>query len=148
MSAAAAALTPFAALQTHPWAFPALEAVHIAGIAVLVGNLVLFEARLLGLGSAIAVRPLAWLALPLAIAGFALAAASGLLMFATQPADLLPNPAFRLKMLLILVAGANAVWFQARGSLDRVDVPGRLLAGGSLLLWLAVLACGRAIAYV
>ena len=148
MNASAAALAPLAALQTHPWAFPALEAIHIAGIAVLVGNLVLFEARLLGLGSTIAIRPLARLALPLAVAGFVLAAASGLLMFATQPADLLPNPAFRLKMLLILVAGANAVWFHARGSLDRADVPGRLLAGGSLLLWLAVLACGRAIAYV
>src|SRR5690606_2341487 len=66
-------MSPFAALQTHPWAFPALEAVHIAGIAVLLGNLVLFEVRFLGLGSAIALRPLARLALPLAVAGFVLA---------------------------------------------------------------------------
>ncbi|NLD69384.1 MAG: hypothetical protein GX644_11300 [Limnobacter sp.] len=141
-------MSPFAALQTHPWAFPALEAVHIAGIAVLLGNLVLFEVRFLGLGSAIALRPLARLALPLAVAGFVLAAASGLLMFASQAGDLLTNPAFRLKMLLLFVAGANAVWFHARGSLERGDLPGRVLGTSSLLLWLAVLACGRAIAYV
>jgi hypothetical protein len=139
---------PLAALQTHPWAFPALETIHIAGIAVLLGNLVLFEVRLFGLGSAIALRPLARLALPLAIAGFLAAAVTGLLMFATQPSDLLPNPAFRLKMLLLLVAGCNAVWFHARGSLDRADLLGRVLGATSLVLWLAVLACGRAIAYV
>ena len=141
-------MSPFAALQTHPWAFPALEAVHIAGIALLLGNLVLFEVRFLGLGSAIALRPLARLALPLAVTGFALAAASGLLMFASQAGELLTNPAFRLKMLLLFVAGANAVWFHARGSLERMDLPGRVLGTSSLLLWLAVLACGRAIAYV
>lgn len=148
MDAGFAPLAPFTALQTHPWAFPALEAVHIAGIAVLLGNLVLFEARLFGLGRRLEIRPLARLALPLAVAGFLLAAASGLLMFASQPADMLPNPAFRLKMLLLLVAGANALWFHLRGSLERADAVGRLLGGSSLLLWLAVLGCGRAIAYV
>ena len=148
MADALAPLAPLAALQTHPWAFPALEAVHIVGIAVLLGNLVLFEVRLFGLGAAIPVRALAGLALPLAIAGFLLAAASGLLMFASQPSDLLPNPAFRLKMLLLLVAGSNAVWFHARGSLGRDDAFGRVLGITSLLLWLGIVACGRAIAYV
>jgi len=140
-------IASLAALQTHPWAFPALEAIHIAGVAMLVGNLVLFEARLFGLGSGIAIRPLARLALPLAATGFALAAISGLLMFATQPEELLPNPAFRLKMLLLLAAGVNAVWFHARGSLSRADTVGRILGAVSLALWLAVLASGRAIAY-
>jgi hypothetical protein len=141
-------IAPLAALQTHPWAFPALETAHILGVAMLLGNLVLFDARLFGLGTALALRPLARLALPLAVVGFGLAAFTGLLMFATQPAELLPNPAFRLKMLLLLAAGCNAVWFHARGSLERDDLLGRLLGGGSLLLWLGVLACGRAIAYV
>jgi hypothetical protein len=141
-------IAPLAALQTHPWAFPALETAHIVGISILVGNLVLFEARLFGLGSTLALRPLARLALPLAVLGFGLAAFTGMLMFATQPSELLPNPAFRLKMLLLLLAGSNAVWFHARGSLERVDLLGRVLGGSSLLLWLGVLACGRAIAYV
>jgi hypothetical protein len=145
---------PLAALQTHPWAFPALEFVHIAGIGLLFGGLVLFELRLFGLGRAIALAPFVRLVLPMAVAGFCIAAASGLLMFATQPWELLVNPAFRLKMLILVVAGSNAVWFHARGTLqraeahDRTDALGRLSGLVSIGSWLAIIACGRAIAYV
>ena len=140
--------TPLAALQTSPWAYPALEAAHIAGIAALFGSLLLFELRVLGLGRGIDAGALARLALPLSLAGFALAALTGLTMFATQPQELLPNPAFRLKMLLLMLAGANAAWFHARGSLLRADAIARLQAVASTALWLAVIACGRGIAYV
>ena len=50
-------------------------------------------------------------------------------------------------MLLIFAAGCNAAWFHGRGSLARSDLPARLLMAVSTLLWLAVLACGRWIAY-
>jgi len=40
----------FAALGSHPWAYPMLEVVHIVGIALLLGNLLLLEARVFGLG--------------------------------------------------------------------------------------------------
>lgn len=139
---------PLAALQTSPWAYPALETAHIAGIAVLFGSLLLFELRVLGLGRGIETGALARLALPVSVAGFALAALTGLTMFATQPQELLPNPAFRLKMLLLMLAGANAGWFHARGSLVRVDAIARLQALASAGLWLSVIGCGRAIAYV
>lgn len=137
----------FAPLQTHPWAYPALEVVHLLGIALLLGNLVLLEARVFGAGAALALRPLARLALSIAVTGFALAAGSGLLMFATQPQELLANRAFTLKMLLLVLAGCNAAWFHARGSLDRVDTIARLQMAASFLVWLAVLGCGRWIAY-
>lgn len=137
----------FAPLQTHPWAYPALEVVHLLGIALLLGNLALLEARVFGAGAALALRPLARLALSIAVAGFALAAGSGLLMFATQPQELLANQAFTLKMLLLALAGCNAAWFHARGSLDRVDTTARLQMAASFLVWLAVLGCGRWIAY-
>jgi hypothetical protein len=86
---------------------------------------------------------------PVTIAGlgFGLVAASGLLMFSTQPQDLLANRAFTLKMLLLLVAGCNAAAFHARGSLDRLDFTARVQMTASLLIWLAVIACGRWIAY-
>ncbi len=77
------ALPVFAALKSSPWAYPALEVVHITGIALLVGNLVLLELRVFGGGKAIPIRELARLSLGLAAAGFGLAAASGLLMFST-----------------------------------------------------------------
>ncbi len=134
-------------LATHPWAYPALEVVHIVGIALLLGNLLLLELRVFGLGLALPAEPLARLALSLSLAGFGLAAASGLLMFSTQPAELLANRAFTLKMVLLLAAGCNAGAFHARRSLQRLDAPARALMLVSTAIWLAVIGCGRWIAY-
>ncbi len=138
----------FAALATHPWAYPALEVLHLLGMALLLGNLALLELRVFGLGLALPAEPLARLALSLSLAGFGLAAASGVLMFATQAQELLANRAFTLKMALLMLAGCNAAFFHARGSLRRLDRTARALMLASSLLWLAVLACGRWIAYV
>lgn len=141
------ALPLFAAIKSNPWAYPALEVVHIAGIALLLGNLVLLELRVFGRGEVIPVRELARLSLGLAAAGFGLAATSGLLMFSTQPDELLANGAFTLKMALLLIAGCNAAWFHARGSLGKLDATARALMLASTLIWLGVLTCGRWIAY-
>lgn len=135
------------ALQSHPWAYPALEIVHIVGIALLVGNLVLLELRVFGRGAALPVADLARLSLTLAFCGFALVGASGLLMFASQPQELIANRAFTLKMGLILLAAGNAVAFHLRGSLQRLDTTARALMLVSTGLWLAVITCGRWIAY-
>jgi hypothetical protein len=137
----------FAALKSHAWAYPALEIVHIAGIALLLGNLVLLELRVFGRGAALPVAELARLSLGLAGLGFGLAAVTGLLMFATQPQELLANRAFTLKMLLLLAAGCNAAAFHGRRSLQRLDRAARLQMLLSTGLWLAVIACGRWIAY-
>lgn len=138
----------FAALKSHLWAYPALEIVHITGIGLLLGNLVLLELRVFGLGAALPVKDLSRLSLGIALAGFSLAAASGLLMFASQPSELLGNRAFTLKMLLLLAAACNAAWFHGRGSLDRLDVWARVQMLVSTVIWLAVVACGRWIAYL
>ncbi|MBX9870469.1 MAG: hypothetical protein K2X75_00590 [Burkholderiaceae bacterium] len=138
----------WAALQTSTWAYPALEVAHLFGIALLLGNLVLLELRVFGLGAALPVPALARLSLTLAGAGFGLAAASGLLMFGTQPAELLANRAFTLKMLLLLLAACNAGWFHGRGSLHRLDSLARVQMALSTLIWLGVLTCGRWIAYL
>ena len=137
----------FEAIRSHAWAYPALEVVHIAGIALLLGNLVLLELRVFGRGAALPVKDLARLSLTLAGIGFSMAAASGLLMFSSQPAELLANRAFTLKMLLLLAAGCNAAWFHGRGSLDRLDGLARAQMLLSTVIWLCVIVCGRWIAY-
>jgi hypothetical protein len=137
----------FGALQSTPWAYPALEAVHIVGIALLVGNLVALEMRVFGRAAALPVSGLARLSLTIALSGFALAAASGSLMFATQPFELLANRAFLVKMGLLVLAGCNAVWFHARGSLLKLDSMARVQMLSSTAIWLAVIFCGRWIAY-
>jgi hypothetical protein len=136
------------ALGAHPWAYPMLEVVHLLGVALLLGNLVLLELRVFGWGAAIPVEPLARLSLGLAISGFALATASGLLMFGTQPGELLANRVFTAKMALIMLAGCNAGWFHARRSLHLQDGAARVLMTLSTALWLLVLTCGRWIGYV
>ncbi|MCZ8292190.1 MAG: hypothetical protein O9312_01620 [Hylemonella sp.] len=138
----------FSALLSSAWAYPALEVVHLSGIALLIGNLVLLELRVFGLGAALPVRELARLSLGLALAGFSVVAVSGLLMFASQPAELLANRAFSLKMLLLLAAACNAGWFHGRGSLHKLDGLARAQMLLSTLIWLAVLVCGRWIAYL
>ena len=137
----------FAALKSHVWAYPALEVVHIVAIGLLLGNLVLLELRVFGMGAALPVKPLARLSLGLAATGFCLAAISGLLMFASQPEELLANRIFTLKMLILLVAACNAGLFHARDSLSKMDTMARVYMVISTVLWLSVVTCGRWIAY-
>ena len=135
-------------IAEHPWLYPALEVVHLVGIGVLLGSLVVFELRVWGLGRALAVDALARLALPATLAGFALAAAAGVMLFASQPGELLANRAFTIKMGLLLTAGLNAAAFHARGGPARLDGLARAQTLLSLGLWLGVIICGRWIAYV
>ena len=134
-------------IASNPVAYPALEVAHITGIALLVGNLVLLELRVWGLGRELPVAALARLALRLSVCGFGLAAFSGALMFASQPAELIANRVFVVKMGLLTLAGANAGVFHARDGLGKLDTIARAQTALSLGLWLAVIICGRWIAY-
>ncbi|AMM26204.1 hypothetical protein [Variovorax sp. PAMC 28711] len=136
-----------AGLQSHAWAYPALESLHIVGIALLLGNLVSLELRVFGRGDALPVQALARLSLSIALTGFTLAAATGLLMFATRPEELIANRFFVVKMTLLLAAACNAAWFHGRRSLDKLDAMARVQMLLSTAIWLAVVFCGRWIAY-
>jgi hypothetical protein len=141
----------FAPLRTHAWAYPSLEVLHIFGITLLVGNLVALEWRVWSSSKAmqsIPVRELAKLSLGLAVAGFCLVALSGLIMFASQAAELLANRAFLAKILLITLAGSNAAWFHGRDSLKKLDAIAKLQTLASTLIWFAAIFCGRWIAYL
>lgn len=137
-----------AGLGSHPWAYPMLEVVHIVGVALLLGNLVLIESRVWGFAPSIPVEPLARLGLVLAGAGFSMCVVTGLLMFGTMPEELLANRVFTAKMALIMMAGLNALGFHARDSLQRLDGAARILMAVSTVLWLLVITCGRWIGYV
>ena len=148
MATSLPSLAPLVDLAGHPWAYPALEVVHILGIALLLGNLVLIELRLWGLGCSLGLPALARLALTVSVAVFGLAGSSGLAMFASQPAELLANRAFVLKIVLLLLAGLNAAAFHLRGGLAKADRAARAQTVLSLGLWVCVIICGRWIAYL
>jgi len=134
-------------IASVPWIYPALEIVHIVGIGLLLGSLVLVELRIWGRAAELPLAPLARFGLKLTLAGFALAAASGTTMFLSQPNELLGNAPFLLKMGLLVCAGVNAATFHWRGGVARADRVGRVQTLASLGLWLAIIICGRSIAY-
>jgi hypothetical protein len=78
---------------------------------------------------------------------------TGAMMFVAHATEMAENPAFRLKLLLVLAAFANAAafhrWpFRTVGDWDtEVAGPGAARAAGvlSLALWTSVTACGRLI---
>jgi hypothetical protein len=138
----------FKGVELSSWGYPVLEIVHIVGIAMLLGNLVLLELRVFGRGKNLPVADLARLSLGLAVFGFSLAALSGVLMFGTRPAELLSNRAFTLKMVLLFTAACNAGWFHVRQSLEKLDFTARALMVVSTVIWAGVVTCGRWIAYL
>ena len=81
---------------------------------------------------------------------------SGLMMFSAHATEFVDNTAFRVKMLLVATAAANAVWFHRTSFRSVADwntgVPpplaSRVAAGVSLVLWIGVIGCGRLIAYL
>ena len=138
------------------WMFPLLETVHVFSLIAVLGTIALVDCRLIGLASRdYRVTTLSRQALPWTWAGFALAVASGALMTAGQAGEYITNPAFQLKLLLIVLAGLNMAifhvlpWRNVR-SWDAGTTPpaaARLAGGLSLVLWIGVIACGRWIAF-
>ena len=154
-AAAWVASTPVAAaMRGHAWLYPIVETAHILGFAVLVGSVAMFDLRVLGFGRDLPVRTLARHLLPWSVGSLALIVPTGLMMFSSQPLDLLGNPVFLLKLALIATAGLNALAFHL-GPYRRAErwaavapPSARLQAALSLLLWIAVITCGRMLAYV
>ncbi|EAW34459.1 hypothetical protein [Lyngbya sp. PCC 8106] len=138
------------------WTYPMIEAVHILGITLLVGSVALFDLRLLGIARHLLVTDLAQYLLPLSYAGFGVGVLSGFLLFATDAPAIALNPFFRLKLILILGTGINAMIFHWKCYPSvlqwnrNIKPPGRvqLIAMVSLLLWVVVIICGNLIAYV
>lgn len=139
------------------WLFPVIETVHIFGIILLVGATSILDLRLMGLTfrdesvSLIAGRFIPW-----ALAGFIIQVVTGFLLFSSEATKMYVNLGFQIKMLLILIAGINALVFhsvayKSVGKWDRDPVgPLSARAAGliSILLWFGIVAAGRWIAYV
>ena len=144
------------AMRESLWLFPAVETVHIAGFSILVGSVVLFDLRILGFSRALPVRLLARHLLPWSMGALLLIVPSGLMMFSSAATELIDNRAFLIKMLLLVLAGANAAafhlrWFRGAAAGDQhAPAPGgaRLQAAASILLWVSIITCGRMSAYL
>lgn len=140
---------PIAALRESTLAYPLVNTLHILGVALLFGAIVALDLRLMGWRrSAGPVDGFAMLLLPVATGGLLLAIPAGLLMFATDARGYAASSLFQAKMVLILVAIANALWLRSIDWRNGPPRPRVALAGGtSMALWLGVIVLGRMVGY-
>jgi hypothetical protein len=143
------------AMRKSAWLYPIVETVHIVGFVILVGAALMFDLRVLGFGRDLPVTALARHLLPWSWAGLVLVVPAGLMMLTAHATEFATNPAFQLKLALLAAAGANVAFFHAgpyRG-LGAWDASGpapaaaRASAALSIAIWIAVISCGRLIAY-
>jgi hypothetical protein len=145
------------AISESTWAFPAIETVHVLAITLVVGSITMVDLRLLGLSMRrrplpellAEVRPWTW-------TSFTIAVASGALLFASAATHYWGTAAFRAKMLLLGLAGANMLVFHlgvqgrapAAASCADTGPAARISGGISLCLWIGIVGCGRWVGFV
>jgi hypothetical protein len=142
-------------IRVSTWLWPLCEILHFFGLSLLIGIAGFFDLRLLGFMRRVPINA-AWTLMPWAKAGFALAALTGVTFFVGAPEQYIHNPAFYLKLLFLIVANLNAVFFEA---IYRKQVEARQLDPGgpfslkviavvSIVSWLFVIYWGRMLPFI
>jgi|SRR5690606_20805064 len=138
------------------WMFPSLEVVHVIALMTVIGTIAIVDLRLIGVASnEHRVTLLARDMLPWTWGAFGLAAITGSLLFVSKAHSYMINPWFLGKMGLIALAGLNMLYFHMTTwrrvddwELDTPFPPAARLAGWvSLVFWVVVVFCGRAIGF-
>ena len=136
--------------------YPLVESVHVLTLCVFVGMSVMLDLRLLGVAlrrvpaAEVTDRLVPWM-----IAGFVVMIVTGVLLFYAIPIRSYQNIFFRIKLVALVLAGANAWVFHSgihkkvtEWGLGRTPPRKARVAGAlSLFLWAVIIVCGRMIAY-
>jgi hypothetical protein len=136
--------------------FPLLESIHVLGLGLVFGTILVLDLRMLGLASThrpfqrVASDTLKW-----TWGAFALTALTGSLMFIPNAPVYFHNSYFRIKMLLLLMAGVNMFIFERTtglrahewGESPSAPPAGRRAAALSIVLWIAIIVMGRLIGF-
>jgi hypothetical protein len=146
-----------ASVRESLWLFPAVETAHLLAMSLLVISIAAFDLRLMGLAMrSVRVSELARRLFPWAWAAFAVQVVTGFLLFSSEATRMVVNPAFRVKMVLIGLAGVHAAVFRWIAGRDMPEwaaeapTPIRAKVAGaiSILLWVGVVAAGRWIGFI
>lgn len=143
------------AIRSSIWMYPALETAHYIGLAFLVGGIMLIDLRLLGVAKSLQISSMIGL-LPWVWVGFLINFTSGTLIFIYGATNFGVNKAFWVKMVLLVLAGINALIFSLAASRSgsqwvttgNVPTGVKAVATASLVLWICVVTAGRWMAYV
>ena len=140
-------------LHESLYGYPIVESIHVWALCLFVGLAVVLDLRLTGLSfTTVPISQIARRILPWTTLGFVVMVISGLLLFYAIPVRSYQNIFFRVKLVLLVLAGVNAWVFHPRGvqPWDRDPVPppkARFAGYASLVLWMTIIFCGRMIAY-
>ena len=137
------------AMVNLKWGWPASETAHFIGLCLLFGVVLLVDLRMLGFLKGIPFSTLHRL-LPWGVLGFGINVVTGILFFIGAPPDFyVNNTVFLWKLALILVAGANALYFTVfeqawrLGAGDTPSVAAKVAAASGILMWVGVIFCGQ-----
>jgi hypothetical protein len=143
------------AVRLEPWLWPTCEILHFTGLSLLVGAAGFFDLRLLGFFPRIPISA-AWSMIPWAKVGFAMAMITGATFFIGAPDQYVNNVAFYGKVLFLILANANAIYFEMayRKQVERKELDARppnafkVIAGVSIVSWFFVIYWGRMLPFV
>lgn len=149
--------TDFAtSIRESAYLYPFIEGGHVLGLALSVGTIIWFDLRLMG----VAVRRESVSVLfaqlrPWILTGFAIMFVTGGLLFAARASEAFNSVYFRTKLALLVIGGLNVAIFHSTvdrrrdewDSAPRPPLQVRLAGLVSLVLWFAIIAAGRVMAY-
>jgi uncharacterized membrane protein len=155
------ALEPIAIpwVNDFDWAWPICEMIHYIGMAALIGSIGLLDLRMLGFGKGLPISKLEVL-VPVGVVAFIGNVITGTIFVLANPSGgptaYVTNLAFQIKMVLLLVAGLNAIAYYVTGISRQMatlgpedDAPlnAKMIAIVSLVMWFGVIIFGRLIMY-
>jgi hypothetical protein len=150
------ALPTSTAIRESIYGYPALLSAHIVGMCLFAGLVLMMDLRLVGVGNlGTPFSQLQKRLFPWQVIGMVLSAITGAVLVYGQPTRYYTNVFFWLKMVMMVLAGVNALAFHrstyhsvAVWDASRILPSGAKLAGiVSVVLWAAVVVVGRMIAY-
>ena len=143
-----------ALIRRSVFIYPFLNATHIFALALLIGTILPADLKLLGFFPGIPSGPFLRLMTGISAAGLALALATGFLLFSVQPVEYAANPAFLIKLGLVVLGTLNAVVVRFSAAWRSAQAHGmsstglRIAAVLSMTIWIAALLAGRWIAFL
>ncbi|MBM3769973.1 MAG: hypothetical protein FJW27_01540 [Acidimicrobiia bacterium] len=132
--------------------FPFLESIHVVASTFLFGSILMLDLRLLGRASVShRISRIVAEIVPWTLAAALLAVLTGFPLFSTRATHYAHNIAFQIKIVLLLLAATNMLWYHLRtartiASWDTAPKPisaARFAGMCSVFMWIGVMLSGR-----
>lgn len=143
------------AIRQSIWVYPIANILHVVALTIFAGAIAVMDLRILGAFPATAPASVIPPAQRAAVLALLMQVLTGLVLFTAEASHVALNTVFQVKAALIVLALGNALLIQRplaaalakSPPLVALPFPVRASAAVSLLTWIAVAGCGRAIAY-